>query len=91
MYSQDLSPLLPQAGVDTWSGGGTVIKVEIEPLRLDLGLAQEPSNGVSLCYLNPNVLCCEGEMVVSFPLSDSLQCSKSLSKLQLAAATVRSD
>ncbi|KAJ6664371.1 hypothetical protein lerEdw1_008590 [Lerista edwardsae] len=43
--SLDLSPFLPQAVVDTWSGVGTVIKVEIEPLCLDLGFVQEPANG----------------------------------------------
>ncbi|XP_066492162.1 rho guanine nucleotide exchange factor 18 isoform X2 [Tiliqua scincoides] len=43
--SLDLSLLLPQAEVDTWSVGGTVVKVEIEPLCLNLGLVQEPTNG----------------------------------------------
>ncbi|XP_077778074.1 rho guanine nucleotide exchange factor 18 isoform X3 [Podarcis muralis] len=38
-------PHAPLAGLAAWSGGGnssTVIKVEIEPLRLDLGLVQKP-------------------------------------------------
>ncbi|XP_032992409.1 rho guanine nucleotide exchange factor 18 [Lacerta agilis] len=40
-----LEPHAPLAGLAAWSGGGgssTVIKVEIEPLCLDLGLIQKP-------------------------------------------------